>query len=133
MGFFKRFTRPRAKLSLTTEKRELVLGEEVKGIVGVKSEEEFNIEWIEATLICSERIKKTRMCSETNEEGEEEWHEEEYWDSARLFSKSLKVCNEMHIPIGFSKEFSFTFQLHLLEGRHTIALIGICDGSYGRL
>jgi hypothetical protein len=118
MGFFKRFTRPRAKLSLKTEKHELVLGEEVKGIVEIKSEEEFDIEGITVSLNCSESVKKTRMRSETNKEGEKEWHEEEYWDRATLFSKSLKVCNEMHIPIGFSKEFSFAIQLPLI-GRET--------------
>jgi hypothetical protein len=60
------------------------IGEEMRGIVEVKSEEEFDIEGITVSLNCFESIKKTRRCYETNEEGEEEWHEEGYWDSASL-------------------------------------------------
>ena len=56
----------------------------MRGIVEVKSEEEFDIEGITVSLNCFESIKKTRRCYETNEEGEEEWHEEGYWDSASL-------------------------------------------------
>lgn len=60
MGFFQRFTHPKAKLWLETEKNEFSLGEELKGIVGVKSEEEFDVEEIIAWLGCFESVKKIR-------------------------------------------------------------------------
>ncbi len=118
MGFFKRFTRPRARISIKTEKHEFLLGEEVKGIVELDSEEEFDIEGIRVSLNCGEGVKKTRMKSETNSDGEKEWHEEEYWDNASLFSKTLEICNEMHISAGFSKQFPFAFHLPSI-GRET--------------
>jgi hypothetical protein len=118
MGFFKRFTRPRARISIKAEKHEFLLGEEVKGIVELDSEEEFDIEGIRVILNCSEGVKKTRMESKTNSDGEKEWHEKDYWDSASLFSKTLEVCNEMHISVGFSKQFPFAFQLPSI-GRET--------------
>jgi len=90
----------------------------LKGIIEVKSEEEFDIEGITVGLNCHESVKETRIRYKTNEEGEKEGHEEEYWDSASLFSKSLKVSNEMHIPVGFSKEFPFAIQLPSI-GRET--------------
>jgi hypothetical protein len=118
LGFWSRFTKPKAKLSLKTEKHELVIGEQARGTVEIKSEEEFDIEGITVGLNCRESVKKTRMVSETDDEGEEESHEEEYWDSAILSSDSLKVCNETHIPLGFTKEFPFTIQISSV-GRET--------------
>ena len=111
MGFWGRFRKPKAKLSLKTEKHEFVLGEEVKGSVEIKSEEELDIEGITVHLYCSDTVTKTRMVSETNDEGEEERHEEEYEDEASLHSDSLKVCNEMHIPQGFFFGYPFSFKL----------------------
>jgi len=116
VGFFKRFTRPRAKLWLGTEKHELALGEELKGIVGVKSEEEFDIERIIVSLCCWESIKKTRGYYETDEEtGEREWHEEEYWDEEKLYSKHLQICSQMHVNVGFNKGFPFVFKIPVSE------------------
>ena len=61
MGFFKRFTRPKAELSLEVNKNQLLFGDELKGIVKVTSQEEFDIEEIIVSLNCSESIKKTRV------------------------------------------------------------------------
>lgn len=119
MGFFKWFTRPRAKLWLTTEKHELALGEELKGIVEVKSEEEFDIEGIIVSLSCWESIKKTRRYYKTDDmTNEKEWHEEEYWDQKALFSESAQVCGTMHVNIGFDKDFPFVFKI-AASGRET--------------
>jgi hypothetical protein len=126
MGFFKRFTRPRAKLSLTTEKRELALGQELKGFVTLKVEEEFDVEAIIVSLRCWESIKKTRRHYqrghyETDDmTGEKEWVEdkewfEEYWDAEKLYSERLQVCNQMHINVGFNKQFPFLFKIPVSE------------------
>lgn len=109
--FGDRFRNPKAKLSLETEKHEFVLGEEVKGSVEIKSEEELDIEGITVHLYCRETVTKTRMVSETDDEGEEECYEEEYEDEANLHSDSLNVCPEMHVPQGFFFGFPFSFKL----------------------
>jgi len=127
MGFFQRFTRPKAKLWLAIEKNEVALGEEIKGIIGIKSEEEFDIKEITAWLRCWESIKKTRgyyetikkRSYETGEMTEEkEWVEEEYWDEEKLHSEYLQICKEMHINVGFNNEFPFVFKIPA-SGRET--------------
>lgn len=118
MGFFKRFTRPRVELSFKSEKHEFFLGEEAKAIVEVNSEEEFDTEGITVGLNCHESVKKTRMVSKTDAEGETKWYKQSYWDKANLSSDSLKICDEMHLTVGFSKEFLFAIQLSSV-GRQT--------------
>ena len=139
MGLFQRFTRPRANLRLTTEKTEYTLGEELKGNIGVKSEEEFDIEEIMVSLICVESIKKTvgyhrtsvqaskprkstmslpdmpGLEGDEDEESEEKeseyWEREEEWDQASLHRECLKICSGIHAGVGFTKEFPFVFKL----------------------
>lgn len=74
MGFFRSFKEWRAsfkaakaKLTLSIEKRELALGEEVKGTLRIQSEEEFDIENISMSLVCTESMKKTRGYKVTSE------------------------------------------------------------------
>jgi len=115
-NFFKRFTCPRARLWVTTEKRELSLGDELKGIVGLKSEEEFDIEGIIVKLRCWESIKRISGHYETDEEtSEKEWVEEEYWDKEKVYSQYSDVCTLRHINIGFSGEFPFAFKIPVTE------------------
>lgn len=111
MGFWGRFTKPKAKLSLKTEKREFFLGEKAKGFAEIKSEEEFDIRGITVGLNCDESLKKTRMVSKVDDEGNEESHEEHYWDKAILYSDSVKVCNELHISQGFFLGYPFALTL----------------------
>jgi hypothetical protein len=126
MGFFKRFTRPRAELSLITEKHELSLGEELKGTAVLRAEEEFDIEEIAVRLDCDESIKKTRRHYERGHyktddmTGERKWVEEkewfeDYWDTDGLYSKLLQVCSQMHVNVGFNKEFPFVFKIPASE------------------
>jgi len=61
MGFFKRFTQPRASLLLVADKNQLFFGDELKGNVNLKSQEEFDIEEIFVSLNCIESKKKTRI------------------------------------------------------------------------
>jgi len=129
MGFFKRFTRPRAKLWLTAEKKELTFAEELKGIIGVKAEEEFDIEEVTVELNCWESVKETvgyrrietRKRKSTGEELEMEppyYEKEEDWNYKRLYSQRLQLCKEMHVNIGFSKEFPFVIKMPT-AGRET--------------
>jgi hypothetical protein len=144
MGFFKRFTRPKAKLSLTTDKQELSLGEELRGNLSIQAEEEFDIEGITVKLNCWESVKETigyrrtttqtggrrkstmdlpefpSMNGEDDEENEREEHfeKEEEWNYQKLHSQSLQLCGEMHVNVGFSKEFPFVVKMPTV-GRET--------------
>ena len=118
MGFFKRFTRPKATLSLGVDKNQLSLGDELKGIANLKSQEEFDIEEISVSLRCVETVTKTRMVSETDDEGEEECYEEEYDDSATLYCDDLRLSGSMPVVIGLNLDFPFVFRLPLI-GRET--------------
>lgn len=69
MGFGGRFTKPKAKLSLKTEKLELFLGVHAKGFAEFTSEEKFDIERITIGLNYLESLKKTRMVFDTDDEG----------------------------------------------------------------
>jgi len=126
MGFFQRFTRPRAKLWLKTEKRELALGEELKGTATVKAEEEFDVEAIIVSLRCWESVKKTRRHYqrghyETDDmTGEKEWVEdkewfEDYWDAEALHSERFQICSQRHVNVGVNKELPFVFRIPVSE------------------
>jgi len=125
MGFFKRFTRPRAKLWLKTEKDELTIGEELKGTAEVQSEEEFDIEGILVRLQCWESIKRISGHYENHYEtdadtGEDtisgrDWVEDESWDEEVLHSQDFVACSQMHISIGFKNGFPFVFKIPSTE------------------
>lgn len=127
--FFQIFTRPKANLWIQTEKDEFSLGDELKGIVGFASEEEFDVEEIVVRLSCWESVKKTRRHYqaghyETNKiTGEKEWVPdkewfENYWDTGVLYSKSLQVCSQTHVSVGFNIGFPFAFEIPK-SGRET--------------
>jgi hypothetical protein len=111
LGFWGKLTKPRAKLELAVEKAEYSLGEELRASVTVVCEDEFDIEGIAAGLRCWESVRKARTYVETDSSGEDQEYEEEYWDRALLFSKSLTICDKMHITAGFSSSFPFSIQI----------------------
>lgn len=112
MSLFKKlaqkFTSPKAKLELRLEKRDFVLGEEVKGAVQLASQEEFYANGITANLSCYESVKKTRIVRDDEKHSEEE---EPYWDGAGLHSDDLKVARAGHVSAGLNKRFPFVFRL----------------------
>ena len=146
MGFFKRFTKPKATLSLSVNKSELFFGDELRGIVNVKSQEEFDIEEIIVSLNCSESIKKTRVRysrpqpsrrsnvsmpempempsitgrsrRRTYEDNDEQWETEEYWDKVSLYSDHVKIGGSMPAINGLNVDFPFVFKIPSI-GRET--------------
>lgn len=127
MDFFKRFTRPKATLSLGVHKNQLSFGDELKGIVNLKSQEEFEAEEIRVSLHCVETVKKTKRYQELVEVGTEEdgepirkpvWREKEYEDSETLYSDHLRLCGLMPVVVGLNLDFPFVFKLPLI-GRET--------------
>src|SRR4030067_2282465 len=123
MGFFGRFTRPKASLDLTVEKLEWCLGDELKGTVNFKSQEEFDVEGIWVRIDCSESIKKIGTFTRTEHEtftmkNKEVEYEQEYWDSESLYSNHVQVSNPMHVTIGFQKQFTYVIKIPSI-GRET--------------
>ena len=128
MGFFKRFTRPKATLNLTVEKLEWYLGDELKGTVNLKSQEEFDVEEISVSLNCAETVTKTRRYQDTVQVGvddrtgypieETAWQEEEYEDDEILYSDQLQVSGLMHVSVGFDKAFPYVIKIPSI-GRET--------------
>ena len=96
MGFFKRFKQPKATISIGLTKNQLSFGDELKGNVNLKSQEEFEVEEIIISLKCGESVAKTRRYQEIVRVGTDErtlepinktvWREEEYNDYATLYS-----------------------------------------------
>jgi hypothetical protein len=123
MGFFKRFTKPRVHLSLKLEKREINLGEEIKGIVSVTSEEEFELNKLKVILWCREEVKKSRVEYDevydmAHDKMEKQKRIVDYWDEATLYSTSAQLCDALHIGFGFKKEFPFSIKIPV-SGRET--------------
>ena len=132
MGFFKRFKQPKAELSLGVDKNQLSFGDEIKGIVNLKSQEDFDVEEITVLLRCVETVKKTRTYQKIVtkpatfrelQEGikprsEKVWTQEEYNDYATLYSDHLQLCGQMPAIIGLNIDFPFAFKMPLI-GRET--------------
>ena len=128
MSFFKRFTRPKAELSLGVDKNQLFFGDEIKGVANLKSQEDFEVEQITVWLRCVESVKKVRRYQETvetkrfvgdmNPKQEVVWKEEEYFDNAILYSDNVQLCDSMPVITGLNKDFPFMFKMPL-TGRET--------------
>lgn len=106
MGLFKRHKWLRGKFHLSVDKSELFLGEELKGIVSLKGEGEFDVEKIWVRLRCMESVAV--------------WDEElgENWDEATLYSDDVQVSGPIHVNVGFDKELPFVVKLPS-NGRET--------------
>ena len=60
MGFFKRFKKPKSTISLKIPTEHVELGDTLRGMITVASQEEFDSTEIRAELRCIERRKKER-------------------------------------------------------------------------
>jgi len=102
MGLFKRFIKPKTSVSLTIPKSTFELGEDLKGVITVSSEEEFDATEVRAELRCIEKKKK--------EKWEYDQHlrrnmQRVYWDQATLHSADPKASGPVHLVPGFQKTF----------------------------
>ena len=132
MGFFKRFKQPKAELSLGVDKNQLFFGDEIKGIVNLKSQEDFDVEEITVSFNCVETVTKTRAYQEIvtkpatfrerqagiKPRPEKVWTQEEYDDDATLYSDHLQLSGSMPVIIGLNLDFPFVFKLPSI-GRET--------------
>ncbi len=113
-------TSPKAELYSTVKKAEWYLGDEVKGKVHLKSQEEFDVEEIIVYINCVETVTKIRRYQTTEQVGEDDegyaieeavWQEEEYEDDKTLYSDQVQVSGFMHVSVGFDKEFPYVIKL----------------------
>jgi hypothetical protein len=128
MGFFKRFRRPKAQLLLSVSKNELALGDELRGVLKVTSQEILDVEEISVSLNCVETMTKTRRYQDTVQVGvddktvypieEKVWKEEEYEDTETLYSDHTKVSGQMQVNVGFDESYPFVMKLPSI-GRKT--------------
>jgi len=102
VGFFKRFKKPKASVSLTVPKSTFELGENLKGAITVSCEDEFDATEVRAELRCIEKKKKERW--EYNERRRRNVRVV-YWDQATLHSANPKASGKLHMLPGFKKTF----------------------------
>jgi len=102
VGFFKRFTKPKASVSLTIPKSTVELGEDLKGAITVSSRAEFDATEVRAELRCIEKRRRERWVY--NEKLRREVRRV-YWDTATLHSDDPKASDKLHLVPGFKKTF----------------------------
>jgi len=102
MGLFKRFIKPKTTVSLTIPKSTFELGEDLKGVITVSSEEEFDATEVRAELRCIEKKKKERW---EYDEHLRRNMQRVYWDQATLHSADPKASGPVHLVPGFQKTF----------------------------
>ena len=102
MGFFKKFKKPKASVSLTIPKSTVELGEDLKGAITVSSRDEFDVTEVRAELRCVEKRRRERY--EYNDRLRREVRRV-YWDQATLHSADPKASDKLHLVPGFKKTF----------------------------
>ncbi len=108
MGFFKRFKKPKAAVSLTVPKSTFELGEDLKGAVTVSCEDEFDATEVRAELRCIERKRRRKL---VYDERRRRNVEREYWDSAALHSANPRASGKLHMLPGFKKTFPISVNI----------------------
>lgn len=112
MGFFKKLkdkmTLPQASVLLKFNKTSYIAGENLEGTLTVNSKEEFDATEIRCEIQCVEEARKMRRVYE------ERLHREvdqEFWDSATLFSARPALSGSTHLTNGYAQDFPFTINL----------------------
>jgi hypothetical protein len=113
---------------LSVSKNELALGDELRGILKVTSQEMINVDEIGVSLKCVETMTKTRRYQDTVQVGvddrtgypikEKVWKEEEYEDVETLHSENTEVSGQIQVGAGFDESYPFVIKLPSV-GRET--------------
>ena len=102
MGFFKRFKKPKASVSLAIPKSSVELGENLKGAITVSCEDEFDATEVRAELRCIEKRRREKW---VYDERRRRKVRRVYWDIATLHSADPKAGGKVHLVPGFKKTF----------------------------
>ncbi len=105
MGLFSRFKTPKATVSLKIPAEHAELGEDLKGVITVVAQEEFDATEIRAELRCVEKQKKERWVYSKSLKHN---IRQVYWDQATLHSSDPIANGQIHIVPGFKKDFPIT-------------------------
>jgi hypothetical protein len=95
LSFFNRFRRPKAQLTLGVDKNQLFFGDEMKGAVNLKSQEDFEVEQITVSLLCAESVKKIRKYQETIRVRRDEFDFEPKKKISLARRRILRLCNTL--------------------------------------
>ena len=102
MGFFKRFKKPKASVSLTIPKSTVELGEDLKGAITVACDDEFDATEVRAELRCVEKRRREKW---VYDERRRRNVRRVYWDLATLHSADPKAGGRVHLVPSFKKTF----------------------------
>ena len=102
MGFFKRFKKPEASVSLAIPKSTVELGEDLKGAITVSCDDEFDATEVRAELRCVEKRRREKW---VYDERRRRNVRRVYWDLATLHSADPKAGGKVHLVPGFKKTF----------------------------
>ena len=108
MGFFKRFTTPKANVSLTLPTSTVQLGDDVTGEIDVSSQEEFDATEVRAELRCREKRRRERWVYNKKLKRKVR---RVYWDVANLHSDDPQAGKKLHLVPGFRKTFPLAFNI----------------------
>lgn len=104
---------PRVTVSLTIDKQQCSLGDQVKGEIKILSQEEFEATQLIVWLTCNESIKKTRTYS-----SQYGTRQSEYWDNADIFRTYVVLLGASRIPYNYAGIHKFAFNIPAV-GRET--------------
>ncbi len=112
MGFFKKLkdkvTPPQTSITLKLNKTSYAAGENVEGTFTLNSSEDFQATEVRCEIQCVERARKTRHVYDQSLHRDVD---QEYWDSATLFSARPTLNGPMHVNNGLVQDFPFTVNL----------------------
>jgi hypothetical protein len=98
---------PKARIELYVDKSQCVLGEQVKGVVRIFSEEEFDVNQAIVCLTCREDVKRTRIGG-IQDGVLIPFTQVDYWDSSIIYGTSYPLFAGVRIPCGYNSAFDYT-------------------------
>jgi hypothetical protein len=108
LGFLSRFKTPKATVTLKIQSDHAELGENLKGVITVVAQEEFDATGVRAELRCIEKQRKERWVY-NKQLGQN--IRQVYWDQATLHSSDPVAFGQIHIVPGFKRDFPIALNI----------------------
>jgi hypothetical protein len=97
---------PKARIELTAQKSQCNLGEQIKGTVRIRSDEEFEATQAVVWLTCNESIKRRQ-----NFGIQFGPIQSEYLENAIIYQTSFVLFGAVHVPKGYDATLSYTLNI----------------------
>jgi hypothetical protein len=110
VGFFKRFKKPKASVSLKILENTIALGDDFRTQITINAKEEFDATEVRLELNCIEKQKKERWVY-NKRLGRN--IRQVYWDNTTLHSDHIKAYDQLHLVPGFRKTFDTSVNIPL--------------------